>query len=89
MTEDAPIVRGSSARYACRSVAEIDAHLKGITEWLGRELPAMHEGKRRAALRKYNYDIDKLLVARVMVAAFETMDADLDALGADDCGSVR
>jgi hypothetical protein len=79
MNPDAPFVQGVRTRYSCRSVAEIDAHLVGLTDWMAHCLPKMFPGARRAAEASYARDIDKLLNARVMVAAFETMDDDLAA----------
>lgn len=83
MTPDVPIVQGTRTRYACRSVAEIDGHLTGLTQWLSDNLPKMRPGQRRAAEASYARDIDKLLHARAMLTALDTLDDDLAALGAD------
>lgn len=78
---DALIVQGARTRYACRSIAEVDAHLAGLTAWLARSLPHMHPGQRRAVEVSYGRDIDRLLHARAMLASLATLDDDLDALG--------
>jgi hypothetical protein len=74
---DVPIVTGTRTRYACRSIAEVDAHLTGLLSWLDRNLPKMHPGQRRAAEANYARDIDKLLNARAMLASLLTLEEDL------------
>lgn len=74
---DVAIVQGTRSRYACRSVAEIDAHLTGLLAWLDRNLVKMHPGQRAIAQSNYARDIDGLLHARVMLAALATLDEDL------------
>jgi hypothetical protein len=80
MNPDDPIVQGTRTRYACRSVAEVDAHLKGLTDWMQRTLPKMLPGARRAAEANYGRDVDKLLNARAMLASLLTLEDDLTDL---------
>jgi hypothetical protein len=74
---DVSIVRGTRARYACRSVQEVDAHLTGLLDWLRVNLPKMRPGQRAHAERNFGRDIDGLLHARLMLAALATLDEDL------------
>jgi hypothetical protein len=74
---DAPIVVGSRAKYSCRSVDEVDAHLRALIDLINREVPTYHPGKQRAAHVRYRLDIDKLLNARLMLVSWQSIDDDL------------
>lgn len=72
---DMSIVAGSFTRYSCRTVAEVDSHLRALTAWLRRPSAA----PARSA-RLYRKDIDVLLDARVMLMALATLDEDIGDL---------
>jgi hypothetical protein len=74
---DTPIVKGARTRYACRSVAEIDAHLAYVTDWLTENLPQLRGSQRRTAEINGARDVDRLLHARAMLASLATLDDDL------------
>jgi len=70
---DCVIVTGTRSRYACRSVAEVDAHLAGLITWLAK-LPKIRHDQRRVDLGR---DVDQLLNARAMLASLDTLDDEL------------
>lgn len=80
MIPDCAIITGTRCRYACRTVAEVDAHLAGLIAWLAKTLPKMHTGARRVAQISFARDIDRLLNARAMLASLDTLDEDLAEL---------
>lgn len=65
------IVRGMGTHYSCRTVEEIDAHLRVLLSWLARGSTAPIEFRLKLRQR-YWYDIDRLLDARVMLRALDT-----------------
>lgn len=80
---DAAVLEGARTRYACRSVAEVDSHLLGITRWLAVNLPKLRGSQKRTVQLNYARDIDRLLNARALLASLVTLDDDLAALGCD------
>jgi hypothetical protein len=77
---DVSLVRGSRSRYSCRTVADVDGHLRGIRAWLRRNLPAMTGERQARILAQYRVDLDALLDARIMLAALATLEDDLGEL---------
>lgn len=64
------VVRGMGTHYSCRTIEEIDAHLRVLLAWLARGSTAPIEFRSKLRQR-YWYDIDKLLDARVMLRALD------------------
>lgn len=79
---DVTLVVGTRVRYACRSVTEVDSHLTALLEWMAVTLPKLPDSQRRTLTACCGQDVDRLLNARTMLAAFETLDADLGTMSA-------
>jgi hypothetical protein len=80
---DANIVKGTTTRYSCCTVADVDKHLAALTGWLAKILPTMTPDRQARILAVYRTDLNALLDARVMLASLDSLDADLDALSAE------
>jgi hypothetical protein len=76
---DANIVKGTTTRYSCQTVADVDKHLVAITGWLAKILPTMTPDRQARIQAVYRTDLDALLDARIMLASLDSLDADLDA----------
>jgi hypothetical protein len=80
---DASIVKGTTTRYSCCTVVDVDKHLAALTGWLAKILPTMTPDRQARIQAVYRTDLDALLDARIMLALLLTLDADLDALRAE------
>jgi hypothetical protein len=80
---DANIVKGTTTRYSCCTVADVDKHLAALTGWLAKILPTMTPDRQARIQAVYRTDLDALLDARIMLALLASLDADLDALSAE------
>jgi hypothetical protein len=80
---DASIVKGTTTRYSCCTVVDVDKHLAALTGWLAKILPTMTADRQARILAVYRTDLNALLDARVMLALLDSLDDDLDALSAE------
>jgi hypothetical protein len=86
---DANIVKGTTTRYSCCTVADADKHLAALTGWLAKILPTMTPDHQARIQAVYRTDLNALLDARIMLALLDSLDADLDALDAERPGGLH